>query len=128
MHTIVLSNMGVLYSWGCNDDKALGREGADNFPEVIELPVVVNNIAAGDSHSVAYSTDLNKVFTWGSYRTIDGKFGNPIEKPTELNKRYWSGLVEKVICGSNHTIMLSSGYVYTWGNPEFGQIGRYIFN
>lgn len=124
MHTLVLSNMGTLYSWGCNDDFALGREGVDNLPVEVKLPVPVNKISAGDSHSVAYNTVLNKVYIWGQYRNTDGKFGDPIKTPTELDRKHWKGEVQKVVCGSNHTLMLSSGKVYTWGNHEFGQIAR----
>lgn len=69
MHTLVLTTMGKVFSWGCNDDKALGRVGSENQPMMIEsLTVPMNNIAAGDSHSVAYNTELNQMFLWGSYR------------------------------------------------------------
>jgi regulator of chromosome condensation len=62
MHTVALSTEGKVYTWGCNDDKALGREGKENEP----LEVIIgtqgapfNNITAGDSHSIAYSTITN---------------------------------------------------------------------
>jgi len=32
MHTLALTAEGKLYSWGCNDDKALGRLGPENEP------------------------------------------------------------------------------------------------
>jgi regulator of chromosome condensation len=124
MHTIVLSSMGKLYSWGCNDDFALGRTGIDNEPIEVILPVPVNGIAAGDSHSVAYNTDLNKVFLWGSYRNSDGKFGEQKEKPVLLDSKKWKSNVDKVVCGANHTMFLANKKVYLWGNAEFGQIGR----
>lgn len=125
MHTLVLSTMGKVYSWGNNDDKALGRTGAENFPEEVKIEFPVNGISAGDSHSVAYSTELNKVFLWGSYRNSEGKFGPTIESPREMDFRSWQSSVKKVICGNNHTILLDENErVYLWGNPEFGQIGR----
>ena len=69
MHTLVLSTLGKVYSWGCNDDGALGRQGADNQPMLIDaITFPINNIAAGDSHSVAYNTDLNLIYRWGAYR------------------------------------------------------------
>lgn len=51
-----------MYSWGCNDDGALGREGAENTPiEVIIGPdnAPFTDITAGDSHSIAYNTQTN---------------------------------------------------------------------
>lgn len=32
MHTVALSSLGKIYTWGCNDDGALGRDGAENQP------------------------------------------------------------------------------------------------
>ena len=70
MHTVALSNQGKVYTWGCNDEGALGRIGAENTPievaNTINIPIT--DIAAGDCHSVAYNTNLNQVFLWGLYR------------------------------------------------------------
>ncbi len=69
MHTLALTTMGKIYSWGCNDDGALGREGNEKVPMLIEsLEMPMNGIAAGDSHCVAYNTDLNILYRWGAYR------------------------------------------------------------
>jgi len=69
MHTLVLSTVGKIFSWGCNDDGALGRVGKDNEPGLIDaITFPITNIVAGDSHSVAYNTDLNLIYRWGSYR------------------------------------------------------------
>ena len=71
MHTLVLTSMGKVFTWGCNDDFALGRSGSENIPtEMTSITVPINNIAAGDSHSVALNTDLNVLYYWGQYRVI----------------------------------------------------------
>ena len=71
MHTLVLTTMGKIFSWGNNDDKALGRVGDDNIPILVDkIEVPMNEISAGDSHSIAYNTDLNVLYQWGSYRVI----------------------------------------------------------
>lgn len=124
MHTLVLSTMGKVYSWGCNDDSALGRIGIDNEPGEVKIPVPVNNISAGDSHSIAYNTELNQVYLWGSYRNSDGKFGEVKTEPELLDSKKWKGSVTKVLCGANHTMLLANKKLYLWGNAEFGQIGR----
>ena len=68
MHTIALDNKGRVYSWGCNDEAALGRGGNEYEPEQVKLPCPVNGISAGDCHSIAYNTELNVVYYWGMYR------------------------------------------------------------
>ena len=73
MHTVALASNGVLLSWGCNDDGALGREGAENTPLRVDgaLNVPVDGIAVGDCHTIAYNTQANKVFYWGCYKVSD---------------------------------------------------------
>jgi len=72
MHTLVLTSMGKVFTWGCNDDFALGRSGSENIPtEMTSITVPINNIAAGDSHSVALNTDLNVLYYWGQDRVIN---------------------------------------------------------
>ncbi len=68
MHTLVLTSFGRVYSFGCADRGVLGREG-DNQPRLIDsISFPMNNIAAGDVHSVAYNTQGNMVYRWGVYR------------------------------------------------------------
>ena len=62
MHTLALSNMGKIYSWGCNDEWALGRDGPENQPIEVgqaSLRIPITDITAGDCHSIAYNTKLN---------------------------------------------------------------------
>ena len=66
MHSLVLSTDGKVYSWGGNDEGALGREG-EELPGQVDLPWPATGIAAGDSHSIAYSTETNEVYWWGLY-------------------------------------------------------------
>ena len=68
LHTLVLDTKGRVYSWGCNDEGPLGRDGSEMEPGLIEIPVPVNGISAGDCHSIAYNTELNLVYYWGMYR------------------------------------------------------------
>lgn len=70
MHTVALSNLGRVYTWGCNDEGALGREGAENVPLMVAdtLAIPVTDVSAGDSHTIAYNTELNHVYIWGLYR------------------------------------------------------------
>ena len=60
LHTLALAADGAVWSFGCNDDGALGRGGAENAPGRVrgDLDVTpVTAIAAGDSHSLALTAD-----------------------------------------------------------------------
>ncbi len=74
MHTIALTNCGSIWSWGCNDEGALGRSGAENTPLRVEMEIAATDVSAGDSHTIAYSTELNKVYYWGCYRVSSGNY------------------------------------------------------
>ena len=70
MHTVALSTHGKVYTWGCGDEGALGREGPENVPLEVanSLAIPVTDVSAGDSHTIAYNTELNQVYIWGLYR------------------------------------------------------------
>ena len=70
MHTVALSNTGLVFTWGCNDEGALGRAGSENTPLQVDsaLNIPVTGVSAGDSHTIAYNSKTNQVFYWGCYR------------------------------------------------------------
>ncbi len=71
LHTVVLTAEGGVYTFGCNDEGALGRETVeeeDNFePRRVELPAPVQQVSAGDSHSLALTRE-GHVYIWGTFR------------------------------------------------------------
>lgn len=64
LHNIAMSMDGKLYSWGCNDQLALGRVGEETIP----LPIsslkneVIVDVACGDSISLALTQEGRYVF------------------------------------------------------------------
>uniref|UniRef100_A0A8P0TK95 Regulator of chromosome condensation 1 n=2 Tax=Canis lupus familiaris TaxID=9615 RepID=A0A8P0TK95_CANLF len=85
MHTVCLSKSGQVYSFGCNDEGALGRdtsvEGSEMVPGKVELQEKVVQVSAGDSHTAALTED-GRVFLWGSFRDNNGVIGllEPMKK------------------------------------------------
>lgn len=61
-----------MFTWGCNDEGALGREtrdGEEYSPgQVLSLKeVVIIQLSAGDSHTAALATN-GDVYCWGVFR------------------------------------------------------------
>ncbi|OWK13032.1 RCC1 [Cervus elaphus hippelaphus] len=85
MHTVCLSKSGQVYSFGCNDEGALGRdtsvEGSEMVPGKVDLQEKVVQVSAGDSHTAALTED-GRVFLWGSFRDNNGVIGllEPMKK------------------------------------------------
>jgi regulator of chromosome condensation len=68
MHTVALSPAGIAYSWGCNDEGALGRSGLEQDILPVDLPVAIDGIAVGDSHTIFYNTEKSVAYLTGLYR------------------------------------------------------------
>lgn len=140
MHTIALTQGGALWSWGCNDDCALGRDGEEAWPALVGGVLSGQSIiavTAGDCHSVALHSD-GRVFSWGTYKDSNGYIGyapqgsaagkrEKADSPTLV-----PGLegvhVTCIASGSNHTLAIARGspQLYAWGCGEQGQLGRTV--
>ncbi|XP_013116420.2 regulator of chromosome condensation [Stomoxys calcitrans] len=129
MHNLVLTHDGRVFSFGCNDEGALGRdsseEGSEFEPSLVKLPGKVLKITAGDSHSACLLED-GRVFAWGSFRDSHGNMGLTLEG----NKRTPINVLPDLTCcdiasGADHLAILTcQGKVYTVGCAEQGQLGR----
>ncbi|KAK3089922.1 hypothetical protein FSP39_007654 [Pinctada imbricata] len=129
MHTVCLTNKGEIYTFGCNDEGALGRdtskEGSETEPAKVDFHGRGIQVSAGDSHS-AVLTEEGKVYAWGNFRDSNGKIGltmngieaKPIEIPLEAR-------IVKISSGADHLVCLSEdGDLFTCGCAEQGQLGR----
>ncbi len=75
MHTVAIVPSGAVYTWGCNDEGALGRPGTEDKPMFVShLPIRCTDASAGDSHTVFYNTELSQAFFTGLYRVIQAHF------------------------------------------------------
>jgi len=58
-----------VFTWGCNDEGALGRTVEDEFMpgQVNDLTSKIIQVSAGDSHTAALD-DQGRVHCWGVFR------------------------------------------------------------
>ncbi|CAK8691287.1 unnamed protein product [Clavelina lepadiformis] len=135
MHTVCLSSQSKLYSFGCNDEFALGRitdeeDNSEYNPGQIEGPLagkVIVQVTAGDSHTTSL-TSSGEAFIWGTFRDSHGRIGLLKEGDACSCPTYLDMLKEPIInisSGTDHIALVSiSGKVYTMGCSEQGQLGR----
>lgn len=89
VHCLALSNEGIVYSWGCNDKGALGREGDEKKP----LPILsqyfndskIESLSCGNSHS-AVLNENGEIYSWGIYQDDHGDIGYDEKHPKEMKR------------------------------------------
>ncbi|PIK59312.1 putative regulator of chromosome condensation [Apostichopus japonicus] len=129
MHTICVTENGEVYTFGCNDEGALGRdtseEGSEFTPHKVELSEKVVQVSGGDSHTAAL-TDTGEVYAWGTFRDGNGPFGLTVEGMKKLPYHLpVPATVVQISSGNDHLAMLTDqGDIYTIGCGSQGQIGR----
>ncbi|KAG5335514.1 RCBT1 protein, partial [Acromyrmex heyeri] len=107
--TMAVTRNGKVYGWGSNDVGQLG-------------------IGTYESKNMLLQTmQRNNTFSFGSQVTLSqaGGTSNFENKNTpQLVGIPESLIVDKVTCGSNHTLVLTDkGTIYAWGGNKFGQLG-----
>lgn len=124
MHSLALSECGLVFSWGDNEFRQLSRPigthvRLNNLPvKVAGLSEVhISIIVAGGTQSGAVS-DTGVLFTWGF--SANGSLGHG-EVTTQKLPRAVVGVppVVAVSIDSTHAIVVTSnGSVYAWGRSE----------
>ncbi|CAI8024748.1 Regulator of chromosome condensation [Geodia barretti] len=136
MHTVALTGEGKVFTWGCNDEGALGRptnSEAEAFtPGLVDRlkGVKIVQVSAGDSHTAALS-EAGTVYGWGIFRDNNGAFGflPPPSPPTPSPSPHIiysaPNKALKITSGCDHmAIVTEHGDIYTVGRAEQGQLGR----
>lgn len=153
-HNVALKKDGSVWTWGGDTSCQLGHRSdcvsydvqvvtlgrnasfASNWiPTQVPLPTIgIVAVAAGDSHTIALE-DNGTVWGWGS--NDRGQLGDIIARRSGLFGGYsmvtsvpspqripgLSG-INAIAAGTNHTLALQNGTVWTFGNNENRQLGR----
>ncbi|KAF8968049.1 regulator of chromosome condensation 1/beta-lactamase-inhibitor protein II [Flammula alnicola] len=156
MHSLVVDENGTVWSFGINDEGALGRE-TTNVPNPLKpgefvpsedveasprpVQALVDEgfravkVAAGDNISAALDSE-GGLRVWGSFRDSQGAVGFS----TQSTRQFVPKLIlisprppqspEKFVsiaAGQDHLLALTAcGNVYAFGNGEYGQLGRKV--
>lgn len=139
MHSAVLNNQGTVWTWGCNDEGALGTGKEDDDDtwkaKQVKLEDVVD-VTTGDSHT-AFLTKTSQVYLTGTMRDASGAFGldresgqvtsfvpflflsNRSRDPNVVKDR-----AVKISSGYNHFAYLNVDHeVHLLGDSGNGQLG-----
>jgi len=135
MHSVVVTVEGDVYTWGCNDDEALGHKGEEWQPGLVEgledEQIVL--ATAGDNHTAVLSAK-GEVFTWGTYKDANGYLGFSAGQKKQALPAKVKGLPDKdpvtqVASGDNHTLCVTAGgKVFGWGDGAQSQLGRNVIS
>ncbi|EGF76941.1 hypothetical protein BATDEDRAFT_36131 [Batrachochytrium dendrobatidis JAM81] len=130
LHNMALTIDGKLYSWGCNDQKALGRNGEETEPGLVQGldKEFIVSVTCGDSVTAALTRE-GRVYAWGTFRDNTGIFGfapGIKEQALPYLMPDLKGIVQ-INAGTNHLVAVArDGKIYTWGVGEQGQLGRKV--
>jgi len=134
MHNVCITSKNQVYTFGCNDEGALGRDTSsdsnlESKPLKVPLSVKVNKVTAGDSHTAAL-TSLGGVYLWGNFKDPSGSIGlTPDSTGSEIHPIHipaFNMTFVDIASGGDHLLLLSdAGKVYSLGVGEQGQLGRF---
>ncbi|AFN82917.1 alpha-tubulin suppressor-like protein [Encephalitozoon romaleae SJ-2008] len=125
LHTLILDSDGTLYSWGCNDEGALGRDGDESTPKKVCLREKVVDMDCGASISAAL-TSSGHVYVWGTFRSTNGAFGlTPRESISFVPIKVPLKNIRALSAGQSFIAALDlKDAIFTFGSNEFGELGR----
>ncbi|KAL9113930.1 MAG: hypothetical protein Q9227_002064 [Pyrenula ochraceoflavens] len=156
MHCAALTHDNKIYTWGVNDDGALGRDTKwdrseankdadidsdvdddvnpqEAFPapipsEAFPIGTTFVGIAAGDSTTFVL-TDEGLVYGWGTFRNNEGVWAFDAHTKIAFQPVPIPTLknITRLVCGDNHVLALDNkGAVFAWGSGQQNQLGRRI--
>lgn len=141
LHSACLLRNGDVYTWGTNDEMALGRGkvGEDEL-HLIQPMVGIKDaiqVGAGDSHTIVLDRH-GKVYTAGVYKDTDSGLFKDLAGPSDLKIHVQkhkhndfpvrvAGLGEMVLVDAGHSWnagLGADGDLYTWGMGHSGELAR----
>uniref|UniRef100_H2YG31 Protein RCC2 homolog n=1 Tax=Ciona savignyi TaxID=51511 RepID=H2YG31_CIOSA len=128
-HCLLITNEGKVYSWGRNETGQLGHGDKKRYdtPKPIDSlqKYSIVNAATGKNHTMCL-TQHGEVFAFGENAQGQLGLGNlstNVASPTKI--AYKGNPIIDIACGGEFSVILDcEGSVYTFGCPEYGQLGN----
>ena len=129
-HSCALTSTGGVRCWGSNLYGQLGTGETDPFPidgvvDVVGLPGLAIDVAAGARHTCAAIADPPSVWCWGDDASdqLGEGYSNSTPGPVQVSGEYTPVAVTS---GTTHSCLLTdSGAAYCWGDNPDGRLGDY---
>ncbi|XP_010176243.1 X-linked retinitis pigmentosa GTPase regulator, partial [Antrostomus carolinensis] len=121
---------GQLFVWGDNSEGQIGlaHEACVSVPCQVDVGKPVSSVSCGYYHSALITGD-GELYTFGEPE--NGKLGLlPEQLKNSRVPQPVLGIMEKVnkvVCGGEHTVVLTETDVYTFGLGQYGQLGHGTF-
>jgi len=102
-----------------------GREASRcPSPAHVDIPAKVTQLACGWAFTLAITLDAIYGFGRNNYGQLGLDDTANRSTPNLIPSAAWHGAaIKKVVCGSEHTLLLAEGQVYSWGWNEHGNLG-----
>ena len=122
-HTITLSDDGVVYSFGSNDEYALGLPDRKIVPVPRAIPNLpkIKQVSCGESFTVCVDYEG---FMWSFGSNWHGQLGR-IGERENLTPQKIEDIppVQSVSCGRNHTLILTNDEnIWSCGDNDYAQL------
>jgi regulator of chromosome condensation len=111
MHNAVITDENQVFTWGTNDENALGHDQDEWIPNPINIKCKIVKISCGESHTTAL-TILGDVWSWGNFRDHSGIIDGFV---TSIHKIDISCVIDIASC-NNSCFVLTQSNLYSWGN------------
>uniref|UniRef100_A0A4X1W7C0 Protein RCC2 n=1 Tax=Sus scrofa TaxID=9823 RepID=A0A4X1W7C0_PIG len=128
-HSLLITTEGKLWSWGRNEKGQLGhgdtkRVEAPRLLEGLSHEVIVS-AACGRNHTLAL-TETGSVFAFGENKMGQLGLGNQTDAvPSPAQIMYNGQPITKMACGAEFSMIMDcKGNLYSFGCPEYGQLGH----
>ncbi|KAK3242768.1 hypothetical protein CYMTET_47552 [Cymbomonas tetramitiformis] len=128
-HMMVLTDDGVVYTWGNNAHGQLGtgdgKERTKPTPVSVFRASKVKIVACSQQSSFAVN-EAGVTFAWGYNENFELGLGEGTNRNSPQIVKGMAGMnITMLIAGGYHTIAVTDeGDLYTWGGNQYGQLGH----
>jgi alpha-tubulin suppressor-like RCC1 family protein len=124
-HSLGITESGVLYAWGNNNNGRLGDNTISNQSSPVTVVGGITNwsqVSAGSSHSLGL-TDTGVLYAWGLNSSGELGDGTTISKSSPVTVAGGITNWSQIDASDNNNLAIAGGIAYAWGPNNSGQLG-----